>query len=37
MGDRVWTNAIKKPRPPKPSETAKRAIIAACEAFNPAG
>ncbi|WP_294538280.1 hypothetical protein [uncultured Rhodoblastus sp.] len=33
MGDRVWMNAIKKSRQPKPSETAKRDIIAACEAF----
>ena len=33
MGERVWMNVIKKPRPAKPSEAAKSAIVEACEAF----
>lgn len=33
MRKKVWMNANKKSRPAKPSESQKRAIIAACEAF----
>ena len=33
MVKKVWMNAVKKPRPAKPSEVEKRAIVAACDAF----
>jgi hypothetical protein len=33
MGKKVWMKAGKKPAPAKPSDAAKLAIIAACEAF----
>ncbi len=35
MGNKVWMTAAKTKtsRPPKPSESVKKAIIAACEAF----
>jgi hypothetical protein len=33
MGKKVWMATVKKPRPPKPSDSERRAVIAACEAF----
>ena len=33
MGKKVWMDVGKKPRPAKPSEAEKNAIVEACEAF----